>query len=445
MQGSVGSTYTIDPGLAVSLLLLPLAHAHGMWGHVHVSGWAVENLPDDELRDFLLEPEVFNALVFGAAFTDTGYVNSEGPSRSYSEATHWEPFVEDFIQWIRVNDPPPWDDLASRKRVAFLMGCASHGLQDTLFDSLFLHQVSEQDGEWQEKADPGTDGFLVLDDHLRFVPETDLPMEALLELYADVDPSITAEVIEEAVGLVTAAYINDDVGPELAAFMGELYEDDIPWTRAHYLDQDVPASLRAEIYPTTRYLEAIWARLHGEFDADDVVTFAYPESPRRLASHEASSAASWVGLVFGAGVAYEDGLTELVDADGTAVPFTQANTQWNAADTRLVKLHPDEDLEPGGWYTVRLKSGAMLIDGQQTTQPWELSFQVDCLDEDEADCPDLELDEASIDGLPEDEDEDTGDGSPASGCGCGGPGPATPWMALALAALVRRRRRVEPS
>ena len=92
--------------------------------------------------------------------------------------------------WV-FHDPPPWNTLESRKRVAFLMGCASHGLQDTLFDSLFLYQIEERDGAGQDFADPGTDGFLVLDEHVRFQPEEDIPMETLLELYAGLEEEIT--------------------------------------------------------------------------------------------------------------------------------------------------------------------------------------------------------------------------------------------------------------
>ena len=174
-------------------LLLPVtAHGHGIWGHVHVTGWAVENMPDDDLRAFLLdEPEVFNALIFGAVFADTGYARDEAASRAYSEHTHWEPFIEDYVQWMLANDPPPWTTLESKKRVAFLLGCASHGLQDSMFDSLFLHQIEERDGATQDEADPGTDGFLVMDDHIRFTPEADVPMQTVLELYAGLPEDVT--------------------------------------------------------------------------------------------------------------------------------------------------------------------------------------------------------------------------------------------------------------
>jgi hypothetical protein len=209
----------ILPLLAV--LLSADAEAHGLWGHIHVTGWAVENMPDDELRAFLLEPEVFNALLFGATFTDSGYAGDTDASRAYAEYTHWEPFIQEFITWIQVNDPPPWDSLESRKRVAFLMGCASHGLQDSIFDSLFLYQVEEHDGRGQDASDPATDGFLSLDGYLRFFPEQDLPMETLLTLYAGLEPEVTEEVILDALTLVTTVYINDSSGPHIAATIGE--------------------------------------------------------------------------------------------------------------------------------------------------------------------------------------------------------------------------------
>ena len=44
----------------------------------------------------------------------------------------------------RPRAPAPVTTLESKKRVAFLMGCASHGLQDAIFDSLFLRQVEEE-------------------------------------------------------------------------------------------------------------------------------------------------------------------------------------------------------------------------------------------------------------------------------------------------------------
>ncbi len=438
----------------VLLALLPgVAHAHGIWGHVHVTGWAVENMEDDELRHFLLDdPEVFNALLFGAAFTDTGYARDDPASRAYSEHTHWEPFVEDFVEWIRVNDPPPWTSLESKKRVAFLMGCASHGLQDSIFDSLFLSQVEERDGAGQSITDPGTDGFLSLDGHIRFIPQRDIPMDTVLELYAGLPEEVTEEVIDASVERVTSFYLNAEVGVPAAAGLGEIYAPLMPWGRLHYLDPEVPGSLHAEIYPTLRYQQALWARLHGDYDADDTVAFAFPDVPRRLRSSDASTVDSWVTLVFGAGVRYEGDLVELLDDGGQPVPFQQANTRWGAEHTRVIRVQPSADLRPGDWYTARLRAGVERIDGATSTEDVELRFQVACADPDDPACPALDdLPVARIDGLPEEEptatdpgeSADTGtppaseaEAPPVEEAGCGCTSAPSPWRWLPLA---RRR------
>lgn len=442
------------PSLALlaGLLLPAPAAAHGIWGHVHVTGWAVENMPDDELRAFLLDdPEVFNALLFGAVFTDTGYALDDPAARAYSEHTHWEPFIQDYIEWIREHDPPPWDSLESKKRVAFLMGCASHGLQDSIFDSLFLHQVEERDGASQDETDPGTDGFLVVDGHIRFVPERDIPMETVLELYEVLDEEVTEETIDEAVSLVTGFYVNGEGGLGVAAGFAELYEDEMPWGRAHYLDPEVPGSLRAEIYPTMRYQQAIWARLHETWTADDAVMWTFPEAPRRLRSGDPELVDSWVSLVMGEGIKFETAAMDLVDADGEQVAFTPASNRWGGDPTRLLRLQPDEPLEPGAWYRARLREGAFTTSGWWTLETYELRFQVACETEDDPDCPDLgEVPVARIDGVLE-EDEDTGGGggggaAPRPGCGCGvgstgrGPGAGSVLVLLGLLGALGRRR-----
>jgi hypothetical protein len=436
--------------VAAALVVAESAHAHGIWGHVHVTGWAVENMEPGELKDFLQEPEVFNALLFGAAFTDSGYFPQSGAlskaSRAYAEHTHWEPFIADYVAWMVENDPPPWNTKESKKRVAFLMGCASHGFQDSVFDSLFLHQVEHHDLAGQDESDPATDGFLVMDEHLRFVPEKDLPMATLLELYAHIE-GVDEDVILESVDLMTTLYVNDTTGPGLAEFYGTQYEDQLGWTRTHYLDAAVPGSLRAEIYPTMHYIGALWKRLHGTFGPDDVVTFAFPELPRRLRSHDSELPDSWVTLLFGAGVRFEDVRLSWQDSAGTEVEFEPANTRWNAGYTRLVRLQPTEALQPGGWYTVGLDAGAATVDGG-TVGAFTLDFQVECTEANAVECDDLgAVPEASVDApLPDERaggDTATDGSSKANGCGCTSAPPAlspVPGL-LGWLSLIGQRRR----
>ncbi len=205
------------------------ADAHGDWGHVHVMGWAIENLPNGELRDFFAEPEVFSAALFGAAFPDSGYWADQPAHREFAEYSHWEPFVQSFIEYIRANQPPPFDTLEKRQLAAFLMGCAAHGLQDEIFDSLFLLQVRERDAQGQDQVDGATDFLLYDEGHLRFPVEEFVPTEALLEIYADLPQVITAETIREGVDAQFRSYVN----PDLIAVFSDAFVDEsrdlLPW------------------------------------------------------------------------------------------------------------------------------------------------------------------------------------------------------------------------
>ncbi|MGM0558707.1 MAG: MYXO-CTERM sorting domain-containing protein [Myxococcota bacterium] len=383
-------------------LLASTATAHGIYGHMHVTGWAVENMPDNELKEFLSEPEVFEALLYGAAFTDSGYWIRSGSyedrARAYAEYNHWPPFVYNAIEWLRTNDPPPLDSLESRKRVAFVMGIAAHGLQDEVFDSLFLYQVQEHDNAGQDEADRGTDGFMFLDDHVRMRPTEFLPLDMLLELYGDIDEDVDEETIGEATHAMSA-YLDEDLGPAIGRSLGEDAEDTIPWSRQHYLDPNIPGSLRAEIIPTMHHLEAVWERIHGRWSADDLVIHTYPATPRRLLSHDHSSPDSWVTFIFGKGVEYGGATGSLIDADGADAPYNRDDTRWGGPGswTRLATLKPTLDLIPGGYYTAGLSGDVQTIGGESVTLDHQFEFQVGCAEANTDDCPELVIEPPTID------------------------------------------------
>lgn len=442
---------------AFSMSQVQEASAHGIWGHIHVTAWAIENLPPGELRDFFSDPAVRNAAYFGAAFTDSGYWPNanESAARSYGEHTHWEPFVEDYIQWVIANDSAPFASLESKQRVAFLMGAAAHGLQDEVFDSYMIHFTAEHDDGGQDETDPGTDGFLVIDGYAQVIPEVWLPMDLLLELYSSLNVEVEAKVIEQGVNAMMSVYVSD-FGRSIAKGMGDYYAPKIPWTRAHYMDPAIPGSLRSEIAPTMRYIEAIWERLHGRFDDDALVVHTFPESPRRLLSGESGSIASVSMMVFGKGVADTTMLASLATEEGDPIAATTLSNQWGGrpdAFTRLVRIRPNEDLAPGAWYRATLAAGVTLIDGSETTREFEHRYQVECASGDDADCPDLGeipsleprvwLDE------PEPEPEEPGPESPdpepepsaSEGCASAGGGSlAGLWAALLAFVLVRRQK-----
>ncbi|MEZ4462416.1 MAG: hypothetical protein R3E66_22365 [bacterium] len=313
---------------------------------------------------------------------------AQAPARIYGEHTHWEPFVNDYIDWMLVNDPPPYTTLESRKRAAFLLGAASHGLQDEIFDSLFLFQMEKHDSAGQEEADPGTDGFLALDGYIRLVPQPYVPMDVLLDVYANLDASITEDVIRGAVDIMDRFYVNDTVGPAVARSQGEMYEARIPWARQNYLNPSVPGSLYSEVRPTMAYMQAVWDRLNAR--PVESVVFAYPDSPRRLLGESAGDPDSWVTFVASMGLQNGTSQATWLDSMLDPVSFETLGSRWTGAGwTRIVRLQPTTDLIPGDSYEASITT-AIRIDGSEFKASTHV-FQVDCNPPDSALCPPLDI------------------------------------------------------
>jgi hypothetical protein len=371
------------------------ARAHGLHGHIHVTGWAIENLPEGELRDFFDDPEVFEAALSGARFPDTGYARNNVHTRTYAETAHWEPFIEAFIQHARTTYGPTYTK-EEKLVIAFLLGCASHGLQDELFDSTFMYEAEQRDGHGQEALDPGTDGFLVEDGYFRHLPNDFMPYPDLLALYADVDPEITQPLIELQV-LIVNVYVNAGPGLDFARDNAERYRPELPWSASHYLDASVPGSLRAEVFATGRHIEALWERLHDRYDDQDLLVHTWPEETRRLREADHTSVASWVTFVLGKGIEPDTTTGTIVDENGASHPVEVTYTRWGGT-SRIVRFKPTADFVPGGRYTATLHAGATLVDGSVTTTDQSLTFQVACTAADDPSCPALpEAPEPSLD------------------------------------------------
>lgn len=426
---------------------------HGIHGHIHVTGWAIENLPPGELRELFADPEVKLAALAGSMFPDTGYAR-DASAREYAEYSHWEPFVESFIQKIRKDHGPRYDTQEKKKLIAFLMGAAAHGLQDELFDSTFLFEATQRDGVDQDKTDPGTDGFLVLDGHARLLPGDYLPIPELLPLFAKLPVVTDAALIEKHVNLVRTLYANAEFGWKVAAHNGTMMRPEMPWTSAHYLDFAVPGSLASEIRPTAAYMQAIWDRIHGRFSEASQVIHAWPETGRRLREADHTSVASWVTLIVGKAVTDGAATGALTDSGSTALGFDLRFTRWSGnGASRLVRFLATADYKPGETYSATLNSGASLVDGTKTTAAHSVQFQVECTTPADTRCPGRpEIENPVLDPLPPMPvvpSPDPAQPDPqlaASGCSATPatsgrtPGAGMGILMLALLGLLRRRR-----
>jgi hypothetical protein len=355
----------------------------------------------------------------------------------YGELAHWEPFVEALLQKIKGDHPPPFTSEEARMKVAFLMGMAAHGLQDAIFDTLFLEQIELYDGGNQDQADPGTDAFLFTDGHLEHRPEIWAPVDDLVETFQD-QHGHAVDASEIETGMMRVKVVVIDAFDALAPGFDAMYRPEIPWTAEHYMDPTIPGSLASEIPATAAYIHAIWERLHDRFPVRATVVYRYPDPPGRLRDRVANHVDSWVTLVFGAGAvlgSLNPDTVTLHDPTGEAVGIEVDHTRWlgNAENiTRLLVLKPKAELSPNTEYTVTLHPGVELVDGQVLDSPWTYAFQTHC------DPPD----DPACDPTPPPVLEPAPEKQKSGGCRMmsGADGPGFGWL-LIFGCLVRLRRR----
>ena len=141
-------------GLLVLLTSSPV-YANGQTSHVYISLHAVDHLPSGDLRELLARPDLRDHLVNGTMFPDGGYAIGD----DYGELAHWEIVQAPYLGWLTAQHQLPWTDEAAQ-HIAFLMGMASHGMSDQVYDSLYLERarVYDAQSDWESYSiDEATD------------------------------------------------------------------------------------------------------------------------------------------------------------------------------------------------------------------------------------------------------------------------------------------------
>jgi hypothetical protein len=369
--------------LTAALIAAPAgASAHGINGHVHVTGWAIESLPPGPLRDFFGEAALRDTAQIGAAFPDSGYAVSD----PYGEMAHWEPFIEAYVQWIKATYGGDYASDDARHHIAFMMGAASHGLQDEIFDTIFLPRLQQEDGQGQEAADPGTDAFLFMDGWLRFKPAVWYQADDLRAIFLaahDYEP----EADQIRLGMQRVKTLVIDNFAAIAPTFDMQYRPLMPWGSMHYMDPEIAGGHASEIPATAAYIEALWARLHDGLPTRAAATYTLPGNGRPIPGLAAARVESWIHVVFGVGTRVGSltpetvSLWRVVEESREPVPVEVRHTRWSSAPddtTRLLALRPQVDLVPGGQYVVRVEAGLWLQDGRMTDAPIELVLTAAC-------------------------------------------------------------------
>jgi uncharacterized protein (TIGR03382 family) len=425
--------------LAAALVAAPsVARGNGGNSHAWITVHAVEHLPDGELRRMLERPELLAALINGAVFPDGGYVVED----DYGEMAHWEPFVQAYVEWMLASQDRPFTEGVAAEYVAFLMGVASHGMADQVFDATFMDAARIHDAEnWSEELfdgfDTATDVMLVEETGVDFTTlDVWAPVFELSDLYLDAfGYQVSADRLDGAQELlhrlVLAYGVSAASNPEdVAAFRAQY-----PWASERLMEAGEVGSPPCEGEVVADYMLALWDRLHEASGPQNHIIATYPRDGSAGHPTDYSLVESQVVIVFGSGIRRDqlDGRFEIRDGAGHVYEIT-ADTQWGASVANLVKLRALEDWAEDQTFTVTVQPGLETNDGMTIEEAWSFTFST---------TPTDEPSDPTSDPTPHVGEPEVGSSSAAGGgcCGAGGGSGSVGIAALVAFGLVRRRRR----
>lgn len=339
--------------LAASFLTPLPALANGQVSHLWISERAVDLLPPGDLSDLLHDPAYEDMWRNGSMFPDGGYAVGDG----YGELAHWEPFQLAYTAWIRDTwGPPPYQGEAA-EHVAFLMGMASHGMADQVYDAFYMQRAHQEDAasDWSNSMDEATDAAMASMVGPMAYGELWVPEEQMAALMRDamgheVDPD-DIRLGQVMVRLVPEWGARILEHPEQI----EAYRAQFPWACAHQLDPFVLGNPPDEAEVVARYWQEIEGRLAGRDLTLGPVLATFPPDGKIGWETDATLVTARVGTVLAWGMQAEPAKTlplTITAEDGTAA--TVERWMFYGQNSHVLLAEPAEDWAETTSYTVQV-------------------------------------------------------------------------------------------
>ncbi len=413
------------PLVLSAALLSPLALANGQSTHVWISQHALEHLPEGELRELLTDPALEPMLANGTMFPDGGYPLGDG----YAEIAHWEPFQNRYRDWIAARCEQPWPD-DCRQHIAFLMGMASHGMADQVFDALYYERGRQYDPSESFSAhsfDQSTDvAMMALVGKVEYAEDW-VPYETLVDLYAEYGHTVDVDTLEQGQALLRIAIL----------WVGNASEDEdllasetawFPWLTSNLDEPDLPGTPFCEGRVVAAYWESVYRRLQGDLAFQPELLASFPESGFGL-DPDPARVESRISLVFSQAIDTETLSESSVQVqDEAGQPLSTDAWMYYGNGSHVMHI-----ASPAGWqrdaaYTVVVTPGLRTLDGQQTSGSTELTVSTAPPPEPEPEPEPDGTDSGSVDG-----------GEEPTGCGCASGAPFGFSLVFLLPLLIRTR------
>lgn len=354
------------------LALVAPALANGQTSHLWITEAALDKLPEGELRDLLTREDLRPWLRNGTMFPDGGYAVGD----DYGEMAHWEPFQDLYLDWIRDAYAPPWSDEASQ-HIAFLMGLASHGMADQVYDALYLEEgkIEDSASEWDRySADEAADVVFSSQTGPQEVPDDVVPYTLLAELFASAGHEVSVETIEQGQSLLRVAVtLVGEMGQHASAI--DMYSQRFPWVTGHQQDPLEQGNPPDEATVVALYWQVLWERLHGEDWMADPVIATFPASDAEGLALDAADYDARPAMVFARGAAegsFDDSLLDVQGPDG-AVPV--GSDLYYGTSSHVVLIVPEQDWAADARYTATVSPGVSFRDDTTLAEPWSWTFR----------------------------------------------------------------------
>lgn len=342
--------------------------AGGMSLHMFQSDKAFKQIEEPELKTLLTTYK--EAWISGTQYPDAGY--SPGfigqPSHIWGEASHWAPFIMEYAALVKEQCQGRYTtDPDCGKLTAHLLGAAAHGMQDQVFDALFVPKVNEVDHKGQETTDTGLDMVLLVEHNRKaFVPKHwYTPVEQLEEVYRRMgftQEQANADQIRFTSKLSAAGNVGERIAAPLLYWH---YKAMMPWASRNYMRYPGGVEFGGKV--TANLWRYLWRLLNDQPQPPMPAVTVLPAPGATNVAIDKRNTDMQISITFDRYIvpytANRDSV-QVVDESGHFVRGRIglfANSNQITAEANMIYFRPDEPLLPDTTYTVHL-SGAILDD-----------------------------------------------------------------------------------
>lgn len=350
---------------AACTLSLGLSSAWGAGNTLHImmSERAIGYVQSADLRNLLNANK--SQWVMGTALPDGGYANGD----PYAETAHWPPFHQAYFDQVKSRCGASTAGSCGAL-IAHFMGMAAHGIEDEVYDLLFLDRsnwLEGAGGDGLSSKDYIVDVYALWDnDRSSFIPSAVSPLD---DVYAAFQRMGATNVSRDSISKGEDTMIAAAIGERASYWATYLAtKDSYPWMRRYYMQ--APGAVDYTAKTVAKLWDYYWARLRDQNPPANLTAFVPQDAALELNPSDSWSRFTVIADRPIKGDTATNNNFYVVDQNGNRISgYTSTRS-----DSYVMRFMPSQALSPGAKYTavvtsaVRDRSGnALTPDGYSWT------------------------------------------------------------------------------